>query len=222
MPDRGKISYESMDWTDPSLLLELLRRRFLSSSNIEGDRCFSDVWRQICVSHIFGEDSAQYMINRCLMRPRSLIDFLKFCRSHAVNLGHEKIEIEDIQQGEERYSTQLVNDISYEMQDVFPPAFDALNEFIESPAELDEDSLNQILSKISNDEGDQKKILELLLWYGVIGFKRPDGEHAFIYSVRYDMRRLLKLLRKRTSDGVVYTINPAFWSGLEIQKPASN
>ncbi|MFC1490633.1 P-loop ATPase, Sll1717 family [Candidatus Latescibacterota bacterium] len=216
MPDRGKISNVLVDWTDSDLLLELLRRRFLCSG-IEGESSFEDIWPQICVSHIFGEDSAYYMIDRSLMRPRSLIEFVKYCRSHAVNLNHEKIEEEDILQGEETYSAQLVNDVSFEIGDIFPKASNALYEFIECQSEFDEASLSEKLSKISKDESDQEKTLHLLLWYGVIGFKKTDDDSIFIYSVRYDMRRLLKLLEVRKSEGIVYIINPAFWRGLEVQ-----
>lgn len=216
IPDRGKISHILIDWADPSLLLEILRRRFLHSG-IEGDPLFDDIWRQICVTHIEGQYSADYLIDRCLMRPRSLIEFLKFCKSHAVNLGHKRIEVDDIKQGEETYSTQMVNDISYEMQDVFPAAANALYEFIECPAEMNEDQLKQVLNRISTDANTQEKIFELLLWYGVLGFQRARGEFTFIYSVRYDMRRLRALLQSRGNDGVTYIINPAFWSGLEVK-----
>lgn len=216
-PDRGKIASVSTDWTDSTMLLELLRRRFLYGDVIDGNPDFYDIWHQICVSHINGEDSSQYLIDRCLMRPRSLIEFLKFCRSHAVNLGHDKIEIEDIQEGEEKYSTQLVNDISYEMRDVYPPAYDVLHEIIECPVELDENSLKKILSRISKDKEVQEHILDLLFWYGVIGFRRRDGESTFIYSVRYDIRRFRSLLQKHAEKGVSYIINAAFHRGLEIR-----
>lgn len=215
-PDRGKFSQVLLDWTDPALLLELLRRRFLSSG-IEGDPPFETIWRQICVSHIQGEETAHYMIERCLMRPRSLIDLLRFCRSHAANLGHQRIEVEDVESGEEQYSTQLVNDISFEMQDVFPPAKDVLYEFIECPSEMDNSSLRTILANISEEAATQDKILDLLLWYGVIGFSRLEGEPTYIYSVRYDMKRLKALLKKHENEGLVYQINPAFWKGLEIK-----
>lgn len=215
-PDRGKISNALVDWTDSTMLLELLRRRFLCS-DVKEDSPFEHIWRQICVSHIRGEETSHYMVERCLMRPRALIEFLRFCRSHAVNLGHQRIEIEDIDQGEELFSTQLVNDICYEIQDVFPPAKDVLYEFIECPPEFDHAGLLSILTKISTDIKIQEKIVELLLWYGVIGFRRPGGEHAFIYSVRYDMKRLKALLQKRDREELTYIINPAFWKGLEIK-----
>ena len=215
MPDRGKISQALVDWTDAALLLELLRRRFLCSG-VDGNPSFEDLWRQVCVSHIRGEETSHYMIERCLMRPRSLIDLLRFCRSHAINLRHQRIEVEDIDHGEEQYSTQLVNDISYEMQDVFPPAKDSLYGFIECPSELDDESLRSIMAKISDDISIQEKVFNLLLWYGVLGFRGTDGEPKYIYSVRYNMKRMQSLIKKRTEENIVYLINPAFWKALEV------
>lgn len=216
MPDRGKISQAFIDWTDEALLLELLRRRFLMTSGVVSEASFEELWRLICVSHMRGEDTAHYMVERSLMRPRSLIDLLRFCRSHAVNLKHSRIETDDIEHGEEHYSTQLVNDVSYEMQDVFPPAKEILYEFLECSAEFAHKTLLSILAKISDDEAVREKALDLLFWYGVLGFRSIDGDPMYIYSVRYDMRRLRSLLKKRAEHGIVYLINPAFWRGLGV------
>jgi hypothetical protein len=216
MPDRGKISSAFVDWTDAALLLELLRRRFLYTG-VEGDPSFERIWAQICVSHIRGEETSQYLIDRCMMRPRSLIEFLTFCRSHAVNLRHQRIEIEDIDAGEEAYSNKLVGDISYEIRDIYPPAKDILYEFIECAASMDIKSLDTIISKGAEKYSDKEKILDLLLWYGVIGFRKTRGEPIYIYSVGYDIKRLKALLRKHEEEGFVYLINPAFWKGLGIK-----
>ncbi len=216
--DRGKISSAFVDWTDPALLLELLRLRFVSSG-AEESATFDNIWNKICVSHLpSGEETSYYMVDRSLMRPRSLIDLVRFCRSHAVNLKHSRIEVEDIENGEEQYSTQLVNDITYEIQDIFPLAKDILYEFIECPSEISVKVLESILSKVSSNESVREKILDLLLWYGVLGFRRLTGEPTYIYSVRYDVKRLKALLNKHEEEAFVYTINPAFWSGLEIKK----
>ncbi len=163
-----------------------------------------------------GEETSHYLIDRCLMRPRSLIEFLQFCRSHAVNLGHTRIEVEDIEQGEENYSTQLVNDISYEIMDVYPGASEVMYEFIECPAEINDDYLNKILTNITDDLKRKNDILDLLLWYGILGFRKSDGNPVFIYNVHYDMKYFKALIRKRKEDGIVYVINPAFWKGLGI------
>ena len=94
---------------------------------------------------------------------------------------------------------------------------DILYEFIECPSSLDIKSLQTIISKISGEFPDKERILDLLLWYGVIGFRKTGGEPIYIYSVRYDIKRLRALLKKHEEEGLVYLINPAFWKGLEIR-----
>ena len=218
-PDRGKTSRVAIDWTDPELLRELLRRRFVSSDTsdaISDESTFEQIWPNICVSHIEGEESSQYIIDRCLMRPRSLIDLLQYCRSHAVNLGHHIIEAEDIYQGEEAYSTDLVTNISYEIRDIYPKAADILYEFIEMPATLSHSQIHELISRSTTDEAKINQILELLLWYAVVGLKRKDEEVTYIYSVKYDIKRLISLIQKHTGEEPIFYINPAFWKGLEI------
>ncbi len=214
-PDRGKVSQVTLDWTDPELLKELLRRRFVYSG-VKGNPAFDDIWRQLCVSHIRGEETAQYMIERCLMRPRSLIDLVRFCRSHAVNLGHQNIDVEDIEHGGEAYSSDLLNNIAFEIRDVFPTGADALYEFIESPVELSRVQLRDALTRSVGGER-WEELLELLLWYGFLGVVRDDEEVAYIYHVKYDIKRLKALVKKRGEDSVRFYINPAFWKALEVR-----
>lgn len=214
--DRGKLGYVVVDWTDPEMLLELLRRRFVSSGELPQDMEFGDIWRQICVSHVDGEETAHYMLDRCLMRPRWLIEMLRGCRAHAVNLGHQIIEAEDIKEGEAQYSTKLVNDIGYELQDVCPEASDVLYEMLEAPREFPEGKMQEILEAASQDERTRAVLLELLLWYGIIGFRKGADTPTFIYDVGYDMKRLAALIDKRKGAGLLYVVNPAFWKGLEI------
>jgi len=214
-PDRGKLSRVSIDWTDPELLRELLRRRFVYSG-VEASAPFSAVWAQVCVSHIGGEESSQYLVDRSLMRPRSLIELFNYCRAHAVNLGHKRIEEEDVRDGEERYSTELVQNISFEIRDVFPNLGDVLYEFLEVPVRLDSEQLDTRLAPVCSDHKERERLLELLVWFGFLGFVREDGEVAYIYSVKYDMKRLKAIIAKKRTGRVVYQINPAFWSGLEV------
>jgi hypothetical protein len=127
LPDREKMSKIALDWTDPGLLKELLRRRFiLSVKDKEAD--FETIWRNLAETHIFGgQESSAYVLNRCLMRPRALIDFLNHAKGHAVNLRHTKILEEDFKLGERAYSTDLINQIDLEIQDVNPQASESLD-----------------------------------------------------------------------------------------------
>jgi hypothetical protein len=83
--DRGKQAQVTLHWTDPDMLREVLRRLVYNGATQQAS--FQDIWREICVSYVRGEDSAQYLIDRCLMRPRFLLNLINYCRSFAVKSG---------------------------------------------------------------------------------------------------------------------------------------
>jgi hypothetical protein len=218
--DRGKTSRVTLDWTDPEMLREMLRRR-LVNNDLNPDADFDSIWQRICVSHVGSAESSNYILERCLMRPRSLIELVYACRTHAVNLEKERIELSDIEEGEKAYSGDLVEYIGLEMRDVYPnvkpDVKDILYEFIGSSVRLNESEIKKALERYGIDEAISEEVLDLLLWWGFFGVVRPDDEVAYIYSVQYHMSHLKALIRK-SSPGPVYYINPAFWAGFEIKK----
>jgi len=216
-PDRGKVSRVTLDWTDAELLRELLRRRFIRTG-VKGNPPFDHIWREICVTHIGGEESSQYMIDRCLMRPRALIELLRHCRSRAVNLTHGRITVEDIETGESAYSTDLITEISLEIRDVAPDAKDAIYEFVEAPTTLSYQDIENRLKRLFGEPQRIEEVLELLLWHGFLGLLRPDGDVTYIYSVKYNMSLMRALFGRHGANEAVYFINPAFWRGLEIRR----
>lgn len=214
--DRGKVARALIDWTDPQLLREVLRRRM----RVEGDAddvTFETLWNAVCVSHIHGEESSQYLINRSLMRPRCLIDLVQECRSHALNLGRHRIDADDVRFGEQRYSTELTNNVSLEIADVLPSAGELLYHMIARSARLPSSQLAAAMQECGVPPSDQPRAIELLLWYGVLGFPRPAADPAYIYSVNYDLRRLKAIGSQVGTGELVYSINEAFHAGLEIQ-----
>ena len=215
-PDRGKEGRVALDWSDSDLLRELLRRRMLYS-NLP-DRPFEALWRLICVSHVRGEESSQYLIDRSLMRPRGLIDLVNHCRSFAVNLSHSKIEIDDVEKGLKAFSSDLVVDIGYEIRDVMPDAESVLYAFIGESQTIPADELNSLLTKGGIKTEKIPEIISLLLWYGVLGVKRLDGSVTYIYDVNYDMPILKGIIRKIEENGLVFVVNPAFVQGLQIRE----
>jgi hypothetical protein len=217
MPDRGKIAKVNLDWTDPDLLRELLRRRFVSTMEKQ-DMEFDVIWRSVAETHILGgQETSEYLIRRCLMRPRALIEFLGHCRSHAINLGHDKIEEVDFVQGEAAYSTDLVSQISLELEDVFGSAEDSLFAFIEAPRLLDAVQLRARMAETGVSKEERDHLIDLLLWYGVLGILRRNGDETYIYNVNYEMKKLKALVSTRSEKELVYAVNPAFWRGLDIE-----
>jgi hypothetical protein len=215
-PDRGKEGRAALDWSDADLLRELIRRRLLYSGM--PDRPFDELWHRICVSHIDGEESSQYLIDRCLMRPRALIDLANHCRGFAVNLGHPKIEPDDIKKGVEAFSSDLVVDIGYEIRDILPVAENVLYAFIDEPQTLPANAAHILLERGGILPAMMKDIVNILLWYGVLGVRRMDGTVTYIYSVNYEMPILMGIIRKLEAQGLVYVVNPAFVPGLQIRE----
>ncbi|HEY1381948.1 MAG TPA: hypothetical protein VGF55_34440, partial [Gemmataceae bacterium] len=217
-PDRGKYSRIAIDWSDGDLLREMLRKR-LAAGDVKGDPEFDRIWREIAVSHVAGEESSAYLIDRCLMRPRFLLDLVNACKSHAINMGHSKIDENDIHKGEENYSSDLVANIGFEIRDVHPVAEDVLYAFVDVPSRLSADELDKLLTEKVGIKGeDLPTVVNVLLWYGVLGLVKPDGEVVYISSVRYDQKLLRAFIQKAAVGRPMYHINPAFWTGLSIRR----
>ena len=108
-------------------------------------------------------------------------------------------------------------DPDLELRDVHPGACDVLYGFI---GVADRISRREVLDAIATACGsgvEPDPILDLLLWYGVLGLLRDDGEPSYIYSLNYDMKKL-KALAAQAARGAVFCVNPAFWSALEIRR----
>lgn len=214
--DRGKVARVNIDWTDPELLRELVRLR-LVSANSESKATFDEIWRRFVVGHMRdGIETSSYFIDRCLMRPRALLEFLRHCKSHAVNLRRDRIAEDDVQFGEVLYSTDLVNQVNYELRDVSPTTQDVLYSFIGSSRYLRREEVGYRLSQAGIEEQSFNSTIDLLLWYGCLGFVRDIDDEAYIYSVGYDIKKLRALIKARREGDLLFSINPAFWKGLEI------
>ena len=210
-----------LDWTDPDLLRELIRLR-LVSNNPNDDFDFGRLWPKVCISHYKGEESSQFLIERSLMRPRFLLNLLNQCKSFAINLNHQAIQADDIEKGLSAYSTDLLSDIGYEIQDVDPHAEGILYEFIGSPSNVSHDAIiltlkNALQNKESTSEESADRIFDLLLWYGFLGIKIDSIEIRYIYNFNYNMQ-LFRGFIKKQGDKVSFVINPAFWSALVIEE----
>lgn len=150
------------------------------------------------------------------MRPRALIELVGYCRSHAVNLGHERIELDDIEQGEEDFSVELLTNIGFEIRDVFSSAGNVLYEFLETPVQLTGHEILEAAGRLVGEEK-QDELFERLLWYGIFGVMRDNEQVTYIYDARYDMRRLLGLVARRGKEDATFRLNPAFWKALEAR-----
>jgi len=217
-PDRGKESRVSLDWTDPDLLRELLRRRLIYNGVASTDS-FDEAWRRISISHIEGEDTAEYLLRRSLMRPRNFLRLVNYCKSNAVNLGHQKFTSEDIRKAAATFSADIVNEIGLEIRDVFPAAEDIPYYFIGAKPRMTITEIRAILDQTPLTKSEYDVVIDALMWFGFLGIvqsKAGSIEETYIYDVYYDMKKLQYLVGGVTEGQTRVCLHPAFWPFLEI------
>jgi hypothetical protein len=213
-PDRGKDSVALVDWNQPQLMRQMIRKRLLFNST---DKTLSveHLWHNIALPVLNGEDTLHFLITRSMMRPRYLLRLINHCKGSAINFGRDRIDESDVEVGLSAYSTDVVTEIGLEMRDVLPASEDVLYELLGEKREMKRSKIEALLSSKIKDPSDQEATMTLLLWHGVLGFRRSASEVTYIYDVNYDLKRLMGVMDKAGGDPMI-EVNPALWAGLEL------
>jgi len=214
--DYGKEMRAVLDWTEPDLLREMLRLRLVSARDAKTREApFEQIWPTFCVSHYYGEESADYLIERSLMRPRNVLKIFNHCRGFATNFRHAKIEEGDIEKGLRAYSEDLLVELDHELTDVFPAAKDLLYHLLDAPAMMTTSELIELIANAGVGTGSVQRIFDFLIYYGVIGLRTDEGD-LFIYGVNYN-QKMIEARAHRIGENAKYVVNPAFWPALNIR-----
>ncbi len=207
--DYGKEMKVALDWSDPDMLRALLRLRLATGLSLDPNSVvFEELWPQLCISHYKGEETSAYMIDRSLMRPRNVLKIFLHAKGFASNLSHQRIEESDLEKGVKAYSQDLLVELDRELTDVFPAAKDLLYHFTDAPEELDGSQIEALLIGAGIQQTDVEKVVDFLLYYGILGVKSAGDHVHYIYSVNYDLK-ILKIRAARRGT-FVYVMNPAF------------
>lgn len=212
--DFGKETRANLDWSDPDMLRTMIKMRLIKN-DLPLNASFNEIWNAICVSHVDGEESSQYMIDRSLMRPRNFLRLFNACRGFAVNLQHEKIEADDIRKGLISYSNDLLIDADQELVDVEPKAYRLIYQFLGENSEFTFEDLKILLDVNSLTEDEIIRVIEFLLYYGFLGIRYSGDEPQYIYDVGYNME-VFKTRISKNRNAITYIFNPAFWPALNI------
>jgi hypothetical protein len=209
-PDRGKESLVSLEWDDPELFREIVRKRVTASTELSGD--FGLVWQQVAPSLVGIEDGFTYLLNRTLQRPRDLLMFLSEAVQVALDRGHERITQEDIRQAERGYSETMLVNLLFEIEDTHPEMGHLAYSFHGATKSLGLSAVRDLVG--ASAEANVDETIELLLWYAFLGIRlSASGDEEYSYDVRYNVRRLLHLVEAGKATLVVH---PAFRTALAI------
>lgn len=217
--DYGKEMKVALDWTDPDMLREMLRLRLLSGLPDGSESLgFDQIWPQLCISHYKGEETSSYIIERSLMRPRNMIKMFSHAKGFAANLAHQKIQETDLEKGIRAYSQDLLVELDHELTDVFPDSRDLLYYFIDAKPELTSVELAELVASAGVELSDVNRVIDFLLYYGIIGIQISAEHIHYIFNVNYDLK-VLQIRAARAGSSATYVINPAFRPALGIIDP---
>ena len=144
IPDKGKDTAIILDYDDAEFFKQMVLQRIRSNVSISGS--FDQVWATIFPTHIGTYDAFSYIIDRTLMRPRDLLNFLHRSVEVAINRGHDRVLQEDILKAEAIYSEDILKSVSFEIRDVFPSVRNPLYGFLGCASHMLKNEVLEILS----------------------------------------------------------------------------
>lgn len=208
-PDRGKDTAVLLDWNDPEVFREIVRRRIALNTEMEG-MSFQELWPVFFETHIRGEESFSYILSRTLMRPREVLRFLRECIDVAINRGHEKVTETDILQAERAASDDTFQELVFELADLDPYFSNVPYAFIGSPSYISLAQLQSTLTSVGVPEKDLEAAVDVLLWFAFLGIADSSGDDRYAYQFQHNLRRLKGGLPQSFG----FALHPAFRSAL--------
>ncbi len=212
-PDKGKDSVIHLDWDDAEVFKTIITNRIKNSVDVEGN--FRQIWQTLFTSQIKTEDSFNYIIERTLMRPRDLLNFIQKSIQIALNRNHDNVMSGDILQAEKSFSEDMFIMTGYEIEDTHPEMKDLLYAFQGVSRELNYDDVIKILINANFSAETHENIIEILLWFGFLGvlnIKNHVEKYSFL--INYNLRQFYKMIERNEG---VFVIHPAFKAALEIE-----
>lgn len=205
--DRGKETPVQLDWSDPEVFKEILRRRIITSTGLDGS--FETLWPVFFETHVKGEESFAYILGKTLMRPRDVLRLVRECIDVAINRGHERVTEADIQQAEKEYSEDAFVDITLELKDVNTMYADVPYAFIDTSEILSKREIEKKLAEARVSPSDFEAVIDLLLWFGLLGIYVSPEEERYAYHYQYDLKKMRSGLQQ-----YAFCLHPSFRAAL--------
>ncbi|MFD1940821.1 P-loop ATPase, Sll1717 family [Paradevosia shaoguanensis] len=206
-PDRGKAGQVRIDWTDRAKLKQVIFKR-LQSNTKSTSKNFEQLWREFFPQLVDGQDSFDFLVDHCLMRPRFLINIIENAISNGINRGHQAVDQQDCIDAVRQHSLYLIDDFGFEIQDVSGIASDILYSLVGSEKAHTKADFIKKFEDFGLGQDDAQRAFTLMMWYGVIGLKGKDGRDRYIYDFEYNAKRLEAEAKLMGADGI-YVTNPA-------------
>src|SRR5258708_4914827 len=206
-PDRGKAGQIRIDWTDRAKLRQVIFRR-LAASTKDTNLNFDQLWTRFFMAKVNGQDSFEYFLDHCLMRPRFLLNIIENAIANGINRGHTEVQQDDCIDAVRQHSLYLINDFGYEIRDVSGLPSEILYSLVGVTKFLTKAEVIERFRKAGVDESSLETAFRLMLWYGVLGVANSTGSDHYIYDYDYDIQSIDPEIRN-IPDAVTFLAHPA-------------
>lgn len=208
--DKGKDTAITLNWDDPEVFKDIVAKRIQNTTEIRGG--FETAWDALFSKHVGTRSAFVFVLERTLMRPRDLLDFLHQAVGTAINRGHDRVTESDIRKAEENYSSDLFQSLIFELADINKDYEEVMYGFIDCPSRMNEATLTKRLTDVGLFHSETQKLIDLLLWFGFLGIQSAEDEDPlFSYQVNYNLKRLRPTVQR---ENINFVIHPAFRTSL--------
>ena len=211
-----KLPLSRLEWHDPEILVRIIEERFLAARPEGTDP--DELWSRYFCSEVDGVPTKDYLLSRCLHRPRDIIYLCNSVATEAVNRRNNQIEVDDIRAGLVTYSRFAYEALLVENGITISELDAVLLEFAGEPSLLDEDRVRTLIGIAGISEDRTDVVLQRLKAVSFLGIEVADDEFEFSeLGPDSDKSRVLarKLATKRNATPRV-SVHHAFRPYLEI------
>ncbi|TAJ69009.1 MAG: hypothetical protein EPO51_26170 [Phenylobacterium sp.] len=191
MADYGKLSVQSLEWSDRDLLKMMFETRVTSGTRVEMP--WDDLWARASTSHVGGKPALDFLVDGSLMRPRYLIRLFEIARRRAITFGRERIDESDYFAALKELGWQVIEDLDREIADLVPNSADLLFEVLQTGVGLTAHKFKYIAGKRLPDPKIVDKLLDIMLWNGSLGVVEGPST-KFIFDCGYKRQYLAALI----------------------------
>jgi hypothetical protein len=197
-------------------LLRIIEERFLAArpENTEP----TELWDRFFCPTVGGQPTREYIVERCLPRPR---DFIYWCNGAvgiAANRRHERVEEEDVLDGERLYSQFALEALLVENGITMDLLKQVLLEFLGESVVLEEDSVKELIERAGVEPAQVDAVLSRLKAVSFLGVETADDRFEF-FEDETGAERAEVLARKhseKTGKQPRYQVHTAFRQYLEL------
>lgn len=213
-----KLPVHRIRWPERAELLQVVEQRYVAAQ--DRDVAAKELWTRYFCPRVGGSVTTDWLLNRCLPRPRDVLYLTRAAIDQAVGRRHPRVEEDDLISAELEYSLFAFEAALVEGQQRLAQIENVLLEFAGAPTDLDEAELCDLLRAGGVEGPDQERTIDILRDLSFIGTIVSSEECIFTDSPREKQRAEVLLKKRRWEDESLpaFRIHPAFWAYLDLEQ----